>query len=245
MNTLRDYILSPWVLMVLTTITFGTEFFVSSPAYIVMLDMGVIPGNALALGMATLFVALPKISAQLFVREKIGLGVLGILCGVGLMFIAYMGQKAVAAKKANNVMDIILAGGASIEPSSSTEIGHVHLTATGLLALLFTCSLFLSYVFYRDEAKFKPTKRRLIFSRLLRIFEQKHIPLLGRFERAEDNPLLVAQGRVNARIADLEEEELRLQRKLDITKGHKRYELEALGNLRARIGMAIQTAYKY
>ncbi len=244
-KVLKDYNLSQWILFALSGIMLGTEFTVSSPAYTEMLGMGLILGYALAFGMAILFAALPKITAKLFVKKRIKLGMVGVLCAAGLLFIAYLGQKAVAIEQSNNVLDIYLAGTIGVESNSSSEIGQEHLIATGLLALLFNCSLFLSYVFYKDEAEFKPTEQKLIFSRLRRTIDYLLIPLQGRCERAEANPLRIAEDKVSAKIADLEHEKLRLQRELDITLGRKNYELKALSNLRNRIIAVIEIAYKY
>lgn len=237
-KALTHFLVSQKMLFLISAILFVTESTLSRPLYINVLGLGELLGSVLALGMAVLFAFLPKVAAKLFAQKNYGLGLVAICCGLGLLSFIYIGQAEVARQLANDPLPAIL----EVETDTETK-SNLHVVATSLIALLYMCSVFLGYLFYRDESEFHDTKFGLSMSKLGRAFQYKLLPLFGRFQRAEAKPKIIAEGRVNEHIKELENKESELQHELDLKKAARNFELAVLTNARNRISHAIETAY--
>ena len=205
-----------------------------------VLDMGSLLGDILALGMATLFFQLPKVAAKLFAKGQKPLGLVAVACGIGLLTFIYVGQSEVAWQKANDPLSIIMAEGKQIENHS-----NIHIVATSLIGLLYGCALLLSYLYYSDKKNNRPLDSELAMSSLGRELQERLLPLRGLFQRASAKPKNMAEARVSEYIQTLEEKERILQDTLIQQENARDYELAALENARKRIKLAIRTAYKY
>lgn len=238
-KALRHFLVSQKMLLLISAILFLTESTLSRPLYIDVLGLGELLGSVLALGMAVLFALLPKVAAKLFAKDNYRLGLIAIFCGLGLLAFIYIGQSEVAWQLANDPLANLLEVKTDTESESS-----LHVVATGLIALLYACSVFLSYLYYRDEADFHKTDLALSMSKIGRAIRYKLTPLFGRFIRAEAKPKIIAEGRVNEYIKELENKESRLEQELALKKAARNYELAVLNNARNRIIHAIETAYR-
>lgn len=238
MKVLKSYVVSRHTLLLISLILFVSDFFLSKPLYAMVLDMGDHLGAILALGMAALFAVLPKTTAKLLAKKDYGLAFAGIVCGVGLLSFIYVGQSEVASQKADDPLNLVLED--SIETGS-----HAHIVATGLVALLYNCALFISFLYYRDNEAFRPTFLRLSMSELGRAFQYSLIPLRGRYKRASARPANIAEGRVNDFARELGQKERELQSRLYEQESNRNYEQAVLDNARKRIRAAIEAAYKH
>jgi len=235
---LKNYVVSWQTLLLISLILFVSDFFLSKPLYVMVLDMGEPLGDVLALGMAALFAVLPKITSKLLAKKDYGLSFMGIVCGIGLLSFIYVGQSEVVRKKTDDPLNLVLA--------DSVEIGsHAHIVATSLVALLYTCALFISFLYYRDNEAFRPTFLRLSMSKLGRAFQYALTPLRGRYKRAAARPENIAEGHVNDFARELGKKERELQSRLYEQESNRNYELAVLDNARKRIKTTIEAAYKH
>ena len=236
-RALRNTVVSAPVLFLIGIILFCTDFFLSQPLYALLIDNPVL-GKVLALGMATLFSVLPKVTGKLLVQRRSWLIGIAFTLALGLLAFIYIGQSEVALQKANDPLEMLL------NPDSTTETGtQKHVIATGLIGLLYGFSVFLSYLYYADAKAFEGTDKSLTMSRLWRALQYRLLLLKGRFDRAFGKPKIIAEGRVNDHLISLEREEREQQNKLARMEHEYRYELDMLKNARARIRLAIETAY--
>ena len=236
---LKDYVVSWEVLTLIGIILFGSDFILSKPVYIILLDTGVVVGNLLAMGMATLFTVLPKVAAKLMAKKRFGLSIIAIICGLGLLSFIYVGQVEVARHNAANPLNTFMAADIDTEAES-----NIHIVATSLIALLYVIGTFLSYLFYSDQTKFGPMGFRLSMSKLGRVFQYRLLRLKGHYERALAKPKTIAEAKVYGQIQSLERRERELVSKLCKQESDRNYELAVLDNARKRIEAAIRTAYK-
>lgn len=236
-NLLEDYVVSWPVLLLISIILFGSDFILSRPVYITLLDTGELVGNFLALGMATLFTVLPKVIAKLFAKESYPLGSFAILLGIGLLAFIFIGQKEVAEQI--DPIETFLASDTGVEIESNT-----HFVATALVTLLFTIGTFLSYLFYSDRAKDKPMIFKLAMSKLARLFQFNLLILRGFFKRAESKPRIGAESKVNDKLEEMEKEVRELQLSLDRKQADLKHDLDKHNNRKERIKAAIEAAYK-
>lgn len=240
-SILKDYVVTRQTLMLITIALYVTDFSLSKPLYIMVLDMGDLLGHILALGMATLFCILPKVTAKLFAKKGKSrkLGFLAIICGLGLLSFIYIGQSEVVRQEANDPLNML------VNNSADHGESKTHIVATGLIGLLYTCAVFLSYIYYSDETKFRPKAFSLSMSKLARVFKHELQILQGLFDRAKEKPGLTASGKVNEYIRTLEKRERELEDKLFRQENARDYELATFENAKARITAAIKVAYKY
>lgn len=232
----KDFVVPQRTLVLISTILFVSDFFLSKPLYIMVLDVGELLGALLALGMATLFAVLPKVAAKLLVRQQYGLSAIAILCGLGLISFIYLGQMEVAHQKANDPLAGLL--GTEVQEASS-----FHLVATALVALLYVCATFLSFLYFADYKGFKPKQDRAYANWLSRLFQWQAHLLQGQYDRALLKPTLLAEQRVDAHIQTLEEKEAKLSSTLHKLKANYRFDQQSFENAQKRLEAAIWAAY--
>ncbi|MDW3210282.1 MAG: hypothetical protein R8N23_10470 [Reichenbachiella sp.] len=236
-NALKDFIVSWPVLFLVSVILFVTDYTLSKPLYTLVLDMPVL-GNILALGMATLFSVLPKVTGKLLVKKRYDLIVIAFILGLGLLSFIYVGQAEVARQEAADPLTFYL------DPDSAPRReSQKHIIATGLITLLYGFAVFLSYLYYSDAKNFQPLRSRLSMSELWRAFQYRVLLLKGRFERANAKPTITAEGRVTDHLNSLEKEARELEKKLARMEHDYKYELDMHKNARLRITQAIEIAY--
>ncbi|MAE86214.1 MAG: hypothetical protein CMB80_26000 [Flammeovirgaceae bacterium] len=238
-NALKDYIVSWPVLLLVSVILFITDFILSKPLYTLVLDMPAF-GNVLALGMATLFSVLPKVTGKLLTmtQKRHDLIVFAFLLGLGLLSLIYVGQAEVARQETADPLTFYL------DPDTAPRHeSQQHIIATTLISLLYGFAVWLSVIYYADTRDFKSTGMGLLMSKLWRWFQYRLLLAKGRFERANAKPTITAEGRVTDHLNALEKEARELEKKLTRMEHDYKYELDMHKNARARIILAIEIAY--
>lgn len=231
LNTIKNYIVSKKTLIILSVVLGISDYALSKPLYIYVLDMPQV-GQILALTFAFIIGFLPKITGQLLARKKWSLSAISIFFGIVLMGFIYVGQYELTNLLADNPLEAILNEGTSIPKKESNR----HLIATLLTALLFGIASFISYLYYAEyEAKNPKSAHQFKIAKVFRYLEASLLKLDGHFQRAFNKPIHKAEAIINTRIADcqksIRDEEKQLAKETIVY----RYEMNHLNNTTAQI----------
>ncbi len=237
---LRETIISWPVVVLISVILLGIEFSLSRPLYETLLDMGVLMGGILAFAMSILLMVLSKVTAKLLVKkDRLSSFFAGIISS-GFLYFIFTAQKAVALERQNDPLNMLMTAS-----NDSMAESNIHLVATGMVVLVYSCSVFLNFLYYRDHKADKNMLFQLAMSKLWRLFEYHLLLLRGKFQRTSAKPKIIAERKVYDFIRDKQVEEQGLVSKLSELKGKRDYELAELDNARKRIRTAIKAAYKH
>ena len=238
-NTLKDYTINKQFLILLSLVLFGLDFALSRPLYVIVLDLAVI-GNLLAMAMAFVIALLPKITAKLLASKQYLLVCIALLFGAGLIFFIYVGQYEVALQAANDPLSAILDDGVSGSETKSNR----HIIATGLIALLYCISIFMSYLFHRDDKRGNPKAGRTYRASLLSQALSGNLNVLqARLDRKEKLCTNMAEAKVHKEIDACNE--TIFEQKKKITKENTNYnnQLAVLKNIEDQIKGYIENVY--
>ena len=236
-NLVLNFIISPFFAAIVLLAGMVIEFAMNQTLYVDLFDMGLVLGTALALAMSVIISTLSTLTAKLLDKERYDLAAIASLLAAGFFTIIFYAYNEIGQRRINDPLNELLGGG-PIAPDSNQ-----HVLVLALVIILYSVSVLVHYLVYKDKTIQSPTIYQLLMAELGRLFQFRLYILEGVYNRLKNRPQIIAENKVRAYQNDLEEKVWKLGKELKKLRGRRAYELRMLELARQRVDAYLDGLY--